>query len=137
MIDVTTAEHYDWGEGCEGWRLVRTEALSVIEERMPPGSAEVPHFHRAARQFFYVLAGAARFELGQEQHLLAARQGIEVPPGAPHRILSLGPAALEMLVISQPRSQGDRELVAPLQGVPASDAAGGSGGAGAAGGAGG
>ena len=35
-----TAEHYKWGGAggadCDGWHLVKTAELSVIEELMPP-----------------------------------------------------------------------------------------------------
>lgn len=36
FISRDTAERNVWGELCDGWRLVRSEGLSVIEERMPP-----------------------------------------------------------------------------------------------------
>ena len=57
MIDKESAPHYGWGEGCDGWHLVRTPELSVIQERMPPGTSEVRHRHGRARQFFFVLSG--------------------------------------------------------------------------------
>jgi hypothetical protein len=41
MINKQTARHYVWGNGCDGWHLVCTGSLSIIEERMPPGTAEV------------------------------------------------------------------------------------------------
>jgi mannose-6-phosphate isomerase-like protein (cupin superfamily) len=67
----TDAEHYTWGSGCDGWHLVKQEGLSVIEERMPPGSAEVMHFHNRTQQFFYILAGEAVMELEGEAVSLA------------------------------------------------------------------
>jgi mannose-6-phosphate isomerase-like protein (cupin superfamily) len=36
------------------------EDLSVIEERMPPGTAGQRHRHQRSRQFFFVLEGEAR-----------------------------------------------------------------------------
>jgi hypothetical protein len=39
MIGRDAAEHYAWGEHCQGWRLVNNADLSVIEEIMPPGTA--------------------------------------------------------------------------------------------------
>ncbi|MDB4881190.1 MAG: cupin, partial [Gemmatimonadetes bacterium] len=35
------AAPYQWGDGCQGWHLVRAAGFSVIEERMPPGTKEV------------------------------------------------------------------------------------------------
>jgi quercetin dioxygenase-like cupin family protein len=57
-ISIGTAQHYTWGGKCDGWHLVRSADLSVIQERMPPGTVKVGHRHERARQFFYVLEGA-------------------------------------------------------------------------------
>lgn len=51
----TNAEHYIWGAHCEGWHLVKTDDLSIIQERMPPGTAEKRHYHQHAQQFFFIL----------------------------------------------------------------------------------
>ena len=48
---TATALHYVWGENCDGWHLVRTPELAIIQERMPPGTSEARHFHHQARQF--------------------------------------------------------------------------------------
>jgi uncharacterized RmlC-like cupin family protein len=34
-IDRATASHYTWGDGCDGWRLLAHDGLSVIAERVP------------------------------------------------------------------------------------------------------
>jgi hypothetical protein len=49
-ISKLTAEHYVWGEGCDGWHLVKNSNLSVIHERMPPNTSEVKHYHEKSRQ---------------------------------------------------------------------------------------
>jgi mannose-6-phosphate isomerase-like protein (cupin superfamily) len=110
MISKDTAEHYVWGAGCDGWRLVDQTGLSVIHERMPPGTAEARHYHQAARQFFFVLAGSATIEVGGERHMLNVQQGIEIAPGTPHQITNDSDADVEFLVISQPTTRGDRVL---------------------------
>lgn len=110
-ISAATADHYTWGDPgnlCDGWFLLRSPHLTIIEERLPPGAAEVPHLHRYARQFFYVLAGEFILELSGHQHLLRPGQGLEVPPGAPHQALNRSSAEVRILVISQPPSHGDR-----------------------------
>jgi hypothetical protein len=33
------------GTDCEGWHLVKTSDLSIIEEHMPTGISEVRHEH--------------------------------------------------------------------------------------------
>lgn len=113
MIGRATAEHYTWGEGCDGWHLVKTAALSVIHERMPPGTSEVRHYHQRARQFFFALVGTATLEIAGERHTLAPHRGAEVPPGAPHQMLNLSGAPIEFLVVSQPPTTGDR-IPAPV-----------------------
>ncbi len=61
------AEHFTWGENCQGWNLVRNADLSVIEEMMPPGTAEQIHRHPVAQQFFYILSGDAVMEFGEPE----------------------------------------------------------------------
>jgi mannose-6-phosphate isomerase-like protein (cupin superfamily) len=112
VISRATAEHYVWGDGCAGWHLVQGEALSVIHERMPPGKRETQHYHERARQFFFILAGAAVLEVEGRPEALQAGQGLEVPPGARHHIRNEGAAPVEFLVISQPTTRGDRIDVA-------------------------
>ncbi len=111
MISTKTAPHYSWGEGCDGWHLVRTEELSVIQEHMPPVTEEVRHYHEHARQFFYVLAGTATIEVDGVIHRLGVQDGIEIQPGTPHQLKNEGDSDLHFLVISQPPSHGDRILV--------------------------
>lgn len=108
-INTRTAPHHGWGDGCDAWRLVTSSGLGVIQERVPPGRGEVRHLHRRARQVFFVLAGDATFELGDETFALAPHDAIEVAPGVPHSIRNEGTIDLEFLVIAQPDSLGDRE----------------------------
>ncbi|MEO7274428.1 MAG: cupin domain-containing protein [Vicinamibacterales bacterium] len=103
-----TAEHYSWGELCEGWRLLNEGDLSVIQERVPPGAAETRHVHSKARQFFYVLEGTAIMEVGAERVTIAAGQGLHVPPGVAHRFVHGSGADVHFLVISAPTTRGDR-----------------------------
>ncbi len=108
-ISKLTAEHYTWGNGCDGWHLVRNPQLSVIQERMPAGSAEVRHFHHRAQQFFYVLAGKAVMEMNGRSIVLSAGEGVWIPAGASHQMKNESGDEVHFLVISQPPSHGDRE----------------------------
>ena len=108
MIDRRTAEHYSWGNNCDGWHLVRTANLSVIEERMPPGASEVRHHHQKASQFFYVLRGTLSIEVAGNEFALAAGQGIHVAASQPHQVRNRSAADAEFLVVSNPPSHGDR-----------------------------
>ncbi|WNQ11071.1 cupin domain-containing protein [Paenibacillus aurantius] len=105
-----TAEHYIWGETCDGWHLVKQPGMSVIQERMPPGTFEVRHYHGKARQFFYVLNGEAVLELDRTEYTLVGGEGLEVPPGTPHQMKNRSEAEVEFLVISSPSTAEDRHL---------------------------
>jgi uncharacterized cupin superfamily protein len=101
-------KHYTWGEGCDGWHLVRAAGLSVIEERMPPGSCEQRHWHARALQVFYVLTGTLTLEVEGVRHQLGPRSAIELPQGTAHQAFNETTSDVEFLVISTPPAQGDR-----------------------------
>ncbi len=108
MISKETAEHYVWGQTCDGWHLVKTAELSIIHERMPSGASEIRHYHAKSRQFFFVLQGTATLEIAGEREILRRHEGAEVPPGVPHQMFNESEREVEFLVISQPASHGDR-----------------------------
>jgi mannose-6-phosphate isomerase-like protein (cupin superfamily) len=118
VISTSTAEHYTWPSAigpdeCDGWHLHRSENLSIIEERMPPGAAEKRHLHQHAAQFFYVLAGELTVELDGEEHCLTPMSGLSVPAQMPHQVFNRSSEDVRFLVISQPPSHGDRVSAAP------------------------
>jgi hypothetical protein len=53
LVSRGNGEQYAWGDGCDGWHLVKTPGMSVIQERMPPGRSETRHLHQHAHQFFF------------------------------------------------------------------------------------
>ena len=105
---VDNAEHYRWGDDCDGWHLLKRDDLSVIRERVPPGRGEQMHYHEHSRQFFYVLRGTATLIIGQETVSVRGHEGLEVPPGLPHQLRNDTGEELEFIVISVPKSHGDR-----------------------------
>ena len=105
---VKNAEHYLWGDGCDGWHFLNRDDASVIQERMPPGTSEKMHFHKLSRQFFFVLDGTATMDLDGEQIVLGKHQGIEVPPGVSHQLCNESSEDLSFLVFSVPKSHKDR-----------------------------
>ena len=109
-ISRQNAEHYLWGGQCDGWHLVKHPALSVIEEQMPPGTAETRHSHKSAQQFFYVLAGEITMEVAGESLLLRTGEGIHIPAETAHRVQNISDRPVRFLVISQPPSHGDRVI---------------------------
>jgi mannose-6-phosphate isomerase-like protein (cupin superfamily) len=108
LVKRESAEHYFWGENCDGWHLVRDADLSVIEECMPPGTAEVWHRHAKAQQFFYVLSGRGTMHIERETLELSSGDGVWILPGMWHQIRNESQQPVRFLVISQPPSHGDR-----------------------------
>lgn len=107
-VSRENAEHYRWGDDCDGWHLVKDAELSVIEELIPPGLAEVRHHHQRSQQFFYVLSGELLMETDGEMTLLQAGSGIRILPGTKHQVRNPSPTPARFLVVSQPPSHGDR-----------------------------
>jgi mannose-6-phosphate isomerase-like protein (cupin superfamily) len=107
-VSRENAEHYRWGNDCDAWYLVNDDQLSVIEELMPPGAAEIRHHHSKAQQFFFILSGEIMMEVEGETTLVPAGSGIRVLPGKKHQIRNPSSSTVRLLVISHPRSHGDR-----------------------------
>ena len=112
VINPSSAEHYKWGgptgTDCDGWYLVRTPDLTVIEELMPPGTREERHQHARSRQFFFVLEGELTMEVEHHHFSVTAGSGIEIHPGQAHQAMNSGSSPVRMVVSSQPDSHGDR-----------------------------
>ncbi|UYQ92370.1 cupin domain-containing protein [Chitinophaga horti] len=106
--NVLNAEHYIWGGLCDGWHLLQHDDLSVIQERMPPGTTEQLHLHEKSRQVFYILSGSAQMEMEGTPFTLRTGDSISVAPGQAHKISNNGAEDVHFLVISSPKSHGDR-----------------------------
>jgi mannose-6-phosphate isomerase-like protein (cupin superfamily) len=112
IISAANAEHYKWGgpsaTDCDAWYLVKTPGLNIIEELMPPGTAETPHHHVHARQFVFVLEGQLTMMVEHHDFLLHPCEGLEVAPGQIHQAINRSAAAVRFLMTSQPPSHDDR-----------------------------
>jgi mannose-6-phosphate isomerase-like protein (cupin superfamily) len=113
MISTENAEHYIWGSHCDGWHLLKRDDLSVIQERVPAGGAEVMHYHENARQFFYILEGMGTIVLEDHEILLEKGKGMEIEPMVKHQFRNNSQADVHFLVISVPPTRGDRINSAP------------------------
>ncbi len=111
VISTKSAEHYTWGQFCDGWHLATTATLSVIQERVPFACGETRHYHEKAEQFFYVLAGTATLEVAGTSHTVNAQEGVHVAARIPHSLRNEQRDDLLFLVISTPPSHGDRITV--------------------------
>jgi mannose-6-phosphate isomerase-like protein (cupin superfamily) len=108
IINTEKAEHYKWGNNSDGWHLLKSESLSIIQERVSPGESESRHYHNESQQFFYVLSGIASIEVCGAMHEVQAGSGIHVAAKEPHQLANSGDIDLSFLVISEPESHGDR-----------------------------
>jgi mannose-6-phosphate isomerase-like protein (cupin superfamily) len=106
--DKESSEHYTWGQNCNGWHLLKTDSLSVIQEMMPPNTEEALHFHHKAQQFFFILSGLATFEIEGEVIEIKSNEGFYVEPNKQHKIKNNSLTDLHFLVISEPKAHGDR-----------------------------
>lgn len=112
-VDPSSGEHYEWGLGAEGWRLLTLPILSVIQERVPPGVGETRHFHVHAHQFFYLLSGTATLEFDHGRVSFKAGQGVHVVNGVKHRFMNDSDLDVVVLVISSVPTTGDRVDIDP------------------------
>ncbi|HSK88444.1 MAG TPA: cupin domain-containing protein [Anaerolineales bacterium] len=107
-VSTENAEHYIWGEVSEGWYLLKRDDMSVIQERVPAGGAEVMHYHNVARQFFFILEGEGTMVFEDRQELLRKGDGLEIAPNMRHQFKNQSNADVRFLVISVPSTRGDR-----------------------------
>ena len=108
VVSIENAEHYIWGEICNGWHLLKREDMSVIQEHVPAGGVEVMHYHTKARQFFYILGGEGTMVFEDHQVILRKGEGIEIAPQVKHQFMNRSNADVSFLVISVPSTRGDR-----------------------------
>ena len=94
-----TAPASTWGDNCQGWTLVTTDRLHVMQERMPPQTDEVRHVHDQTRQFYYVLTGQALVEVADQTEPLRAGEGVQIPPGMPHQLRNPSHARAIVVVV--------------------------------------
>ncbi len=108
VVSIENAEHYVWGDVCDGWHLLKRDDISIIQEHVPAGAAEVRHYHTQARQFFYILEGEATMVFEDRQVVLHKGDGLEIPPHVRHQFSNHSNSNVHFLVISVPTTRGDR-----------------------------
>jgi mannose-6-phosphate isomerase-like protein (cupin superfamily) len=101
-------QHYQWGDGCDGWNFVNERSITVKQERMPPGASENLHYHQHAQQFFFMLCGEASFEIEDRIIIVKEQEGIYIKAGQKHRIINHTSCPVEFILSSQPSTENDR-----------------------------
>ncbi|WP_345994021.1 cupin domain-containing protein [Sulfurimonas sp. HSL-1716] len=110
-ISKTNAEHYIWGKECEGWHLLKSDGLSVIEERMPPHTSEAMHYHEHSQQVFYILFGVATMKFSDKTIQIQAGESLHINAKIAHQMCNESDEELCFLVVSQPKSHGDKIVI--------------------------
>ncbi|MEH3106917.1 MAG: cupin domain-containing protein [Sphingomonas fennica] len=86
-------------------------ASVAVIEIFEPGGATPPNAHKAAYEFFYVLAGTGRATCEGVTVDLARGSAMLVPPGGTHVIENVGPGKLYTLTMMMP----DEEFAALIR----------------------
>jgi len=79
-----------------------TERHSLAYVVIPPGKSSLLHSHPIAEESYYVLRGAGRFLLADEERILLPGQAVVIPPTKPHQIFNSGETDLEFLAFCVP-----------------------------------
>jgi mannose-6-phosphate isomerase-like protein (cupin superfamily) len=86
-----------------------------VIEIFEPGGATPPNSHKAAFEFFYVLAGQGRAICGEAEVALGPGASLLIPPGGEHVIENTGPGKLYTLTVMTP----DEDFAALIRsGIP-------------------
>lgn len=107
VINKFIAPRNSWEAG-DSWTLADQPRMHVLQERMPPGTAERRHLHSAVEQLYYVLEGVATVRFDDHEETLRPGDAVHVPAAAPHQLRNDSPEALEFLVISSSPPRRDR-----------------------------
>jgi len=77
--------------------------FELVHGTLEPGGVAARHKHEVEAQVVYVLAGRARVSLGAAApEECGPETVIRIPPGVEHEVVSLGPEALELLIVYSP-----------------------------------
>jgi mannose-6-phosphate isomerase-like protein (cupin superfamily) len=83
------------------WTLGATRfwaGVTIIEE----GSSSNPHLHDDGEEIFYVISGAGRVKVGEEEEDIGPGSCIFIPPKTLHQLLNTGNIELKVLAVTSP-----------------------------------
>jgi quercetin dioxygenase-like cupin family protein len=78
-----------------------SDAISIMEHRMPEGFSPPIHVHHHEDESFFVLEGQIRFVAGELDQMRCAGQSIHVPRGVIHSFKVISPEGGRMLTITR------------------------------------
>lgn len=108
VVSKRNAPHYTWGGHCDGWRLIDRDNSAGSRNACRRAAPKFPHFHRRARQFFFVLEGELTIVQAGVSQCFRKLEGLEILPGTPHLVRNCSEKEAVFLVVSSPWTKGDR-----------------------------
>ena len=87
------------------WTAARHQSLA--EATVPPGGATIEHYHVAAEEIYYFVAGAGRMRLGTDEFDVRAGHCVVIPPGIRHKLRNAGAEPLVLLCCCAPAYRDD------------------------------
>jgi mannose-6-phosphate isomerase-like protein (cupin superfamily) len=75
---------------------------SLAEARVPVGGSTQEHYHRVTEEIYYILEGAGRMRIEDEERWVGAGDAIAIPPGKRHKIWNTGDSILRLLCCCAP-----------------------------------
>jgi mannose-6-phosphate isomerase-like protein (cupin superfamily) len=80
---------------------------SLAEAELPAGARSHLHRHMQSEELYHILAGEGLMTVGGETMAVSAGDTVCIPPGAAHRIESVGSCALRFLCCASPAYRHD------------------------------
>ncbi len=84
---------------------------SLAEARLPAGGQTTPHHHVKTEEIYYILAGQALMQIGDETAAVGPGDAIAIPPGSCHQITNTGEDVLRFLCCCAPRYQHEDTIL--------------------------
>jgi len=75
---------------------------SLAEEMLPPGATVAPHRHEVLEEVYYILEGAGRMTIGEEQRQVGAGDAIYIPRTCRHTLTNMGTEPMRILLVCGP-----------------------------------
>ena len=99
----------DYAQGREGKALkhsfLQTERMLAGLNCLQPGQSQHLHDHPDQDKFYFVLAGAGDFTVGEASRICASGTLVLAPAGVPHGVANNGPELLSFLTVIAPFPQ--------------------------------
>lgn len=82
---------------------------SLAEERLQPGQAVAPHFHRETDEIYYVLEGQGVMTIGDESQDVSSGDAIQIPLNTVHSLANTGSVPMRIVLVCGPAFSRDDE----------------------------